>query len=262
MRLVDTHCHLNFQRYDHDRAETLQRARDAGVQRVIIPAIDLETCRQALELTAAAEDLFAAVGIHPNNSADFEKRMLDDLREFAREPRAVAIGEIGLDYHWERSPKPAQWRALEAQLNLATEFELPVIVHNREASADLLPLLASWAPSAPDSRQGRLGVLHSFSASGEVAQSALDLGFYLGITGPITYKKSDELRAIARRVPLDRILIETDGPFLAPEPKRGKRNEPAYVRYVNDRLAQLRDLSPEAMARKTTANAEGLFGLA
>ena len=189
----------------------------------------------------------------------------------------AAVGEIGLDYHWDKSPKPTQWRAFEAQLALACELELPLIIHNREgrvdtappgradrapsASADLLAILANWAPSAPCSRQSRLGVLHSFSASCEIAERALDLGFYLGFTGPVTFKNAEALRDIARRVPVDRIVIETDGPFLAPQQRRGKRNEPAYLRFINDKLAELHGIPPAEMARRTTGNAERLFAL-
>ena len=180
---------------------------------------------------------------------------------FAREPFVVAVGEIGLDYHWDKSPKSAQWRAFEAQLALAAEMKLPVVVHNRDASADLMAILENWAPSVPAALRRRSGVLHSFSASREIAQRALELGFYLGFTGPLTFKKADALREVARRIPSNRVLIETDGPFLAPQQRRGKRNEPAYLRYINDKLAELRSLPAGDMARQTTLNAETLFAL-
>ena len=269
MELIDTHCHLNFQRYDHDRADVLRRAASAGVQRIIVPAIDLPSCREAIALAGREDGIYASVGIHPNSSADFSEYMLDDLRELARAPYIVAIGEIGLDYHWDKSPKPTQWRAFEAQLALAAELELPVIIHNREgrvdtapsSSADLLAILENWAPSVPARLCERLGVLHSFSSTGEIAERALALGFYLGCTGPVTFKKSDTLREIARQIPSNRILIETDGPFLAPQQQRGKRNEPAFVRYINDKLADLHGVTPEEMAQQTTCNAEALFAL-
>ena len=269
MELVDTHCHLNFRRYDHDRAAVLRRARGAGVQRIIVPAVDLESCRQAIALASSEPGVFASLGIHPNSSADFKESMLDDLRDLSRQPKTVAVGEIGLDYHWDKSPKPSQWRAFESQLALAAELELPVIIHNREgrvdtapsASDDLMAILHDWAPSAPASLRGRLGVLHSFSAPAAVAEGALALGFYIGFTGPITFKKADALRDIAQRIPIDRILIETDGPFLAPQQRRGQRNEPAFVQYVNDKLADLHGMAPADMARQTTRNAEALFAL-
>ncbi|MCY4063791.1 MAG: TatD family hydrolase [Chloroflexi bacterium] len=277
MELVDSHCHLNFSRYDHDRAEVLRRAFQGGVKRIIIPAIDLESCRQALELSWSETGIYAAVGIHPNWSGDFDESDLDVLRVLAGDSKVVAVGEIGLDYYWDKSPKPRQWRAFESQLALASQLELPVIIHSREgrvdtvpparvdtaqsASDDLMAILANWAPTVPAKLRGRLGVLHSFSASGAIAQRALELGFYLGFTGPVTFKKADALRDVARRIPIDRLLIETDGPFLAPQQRRGKRNEPAYVRFVNAKLAELHCVPPEEMARHTTHNAERLFAL-
>ena len=259
--LIDTHCHLNFSSYDEDREAVLRRAREAGVKRVIIPAIDLESCEQALALAGANPGLYAAVGIHPNSCGDFNPRMLQTLRGLSRHELAVAIGEIGLDYYRDLCPPATQRRALESQLELAAELQLPVILHNRDSSGDLLAILEAWAPAVPPALKWRPGVLHSFSASAEVARRALDLGFYLGFTGPITYKTAKELRAIAADAPIDRLLIETDGPFLAPQQRRGKRNEPGYLRYVNERLAQLQGLSFEDMARQTTLNAERLFAL-
>ena len=155
--LIDTHCHLNFRNYDDDRAAVLQRARAAGVARIIIPTIDLETCQQALDLAAADDGIYVAVGIHPNSSVDFDCSTLERLRHFASGERVVAIGEIGLDYYWDRSPKDLQRAALERQLELAAELELPVIIHNREADDDVMALLESWARSAPAGLQGRPG---------------------------------------------------------------------------------------------------------
>ena len=260
-RLIDTHCHLNFSSFDEDRDDVLRRAREAGVDRVIIPAIDLASCRHALALADVHAGLFVAAGIHPNSCGDFNQSALETLRGFSRHKRAVAIGEIGLDYYRDKCPPAKQRRALEMQLELAAGLQLPVILHNRESSEDLLAILEAWAPSVPPAMKARLGVLHSFSASDEIARRALELGFYLGFTGPITYKKAHELRAIAAGAPINRLLIETDGPFLAPQQRRGKRNEPSYLRYVNERLAQLKGLAIDDMARQTTLNAERLFAL-
>ncbi len=259
--LIDTHCHLNFHSYDGDRAEVLRRAREVGVQRIIVPAIDLESCGQALELAETYEGIYFSVGIHPNGCSNFNHASIEQLQALARHERAIAVGEIGLDYYRDNCPKPKQRRALEMQLELAALLEMPVIIHNREAGDDVMSLLAAWAPSLPASMKQRLGVLHSFSASVEVAQQAVELGFYLGFTGPITYKKADELREIAASVPRDRLLIETDGPFLTPQQQRGKRNEPGFVHFVNEKLAELHGVSTEAMAVQTTANAERLFAL-
>lgn len=260
-RLIDTHCHLNFNSYDEDREAVIRCARESGVDRIIIPAIDLETCQQALALAECHAGLYVALGVHPNCCSNFSPSMLESLRRLSRHKLAVAIGEIGLDYYWDKCPPATQRRALELQLELAAELRLPVILHNRESSDDLIAMLADWAPTAPPEMNERLGVLHSFSGSADMAQRALQLGFYLGFTGPITYKNADTLRAIAAAAPIDRILIETDGPFLAPQQRRGKRNEPSYVGYVNERLAQVKGMSVDAMARQTTLNAERLFVL-
>jgi len=259
IELIDTHCHLNFHKYNDDRDAVLQRAKEAGVNRVIIPAIDIESCQEALALSDQYDGIYTAVGIHPNSTIDFDDTMLSQIREWASHEKVISIGEIGLDYHWDKSPKDVQRKAFEAQLNLASELELPVIIHNREASDDVMNVLESWVLTLPDSLKDRPGVLHSFSAPPEIAERALAIGFYLGFTGPITFKKADDLRDIAKTVPLNRILVETDGPFLTPHPYRGKRNEPAYVQYMTEKLAELHNISHEQMAEQTTANAETLF---
>lgn len=263
MQLVDTHCHLNFESYDEDRDAVVQRAAAAGVTCIIVPAIDLPTCHQVLELCAAYPAVKAALGVHPNSTAAFTAVHAAELRALLQgDPDAVvAVGEIGLDYYWDKSPRLQQWAAFEEQLTLAAELELPVIIHNRDAGEDVLRLLESWAAALPSSLQGRPGVLHSFSALPQIAERALAAGFYLGFTGPVTYKKADDLRAIVRDTPAERILIETDGPFLAPQQHRGKRNEPAYVQFVLERIAALKQLPDAEMARITTANASRLFAL-
>jgi TatD DNase family protein len=262
MRLVDTHCHLNFDSYDTDRDDVIQRAFDAGVTRIIIPAVDIPSIYTSLELAKRNNSISIAVGVHPNSTANFTDGYLVELEKLATEREVVAIGEIGLDYYWEKSPVEMQKRAFCAQLELATALSLPVIIHNRDASEDVMTMLEIWAASGlPGGIKERPGVLHSFSASLEIAQRALNSGFCLGFTGPLTFKKANELRAIARSVPDDRLLLETDGPFLTPEPFRGKRNEPAYVQYIADRLAGLKGYSTQTMAEITTQNAERLFSI-
>jgi TatD DNase family protein len=205
--------------------------------------------------------VYAAVGVHPNDAADFAPEHVAQIETQAAHPKVVAIGEIGLDYHWDLSPKGQQFAAFEAQLALAARLGLPVIIHNREASADVLAILAAWVGGLPEGLRGRPGVLHSFSATRADAEKALALGFYLGFTGPVTFKNANDLRLVAAAVPADRLLVETDGPFLTPHPHRGARNEPAYVGYVNARLAELHSMTPSDMAAATTRNAERLFGL-
>lgn len=261
--LVDTHAHLNFPQFDPDRAEVVRRAWEAGVVAVVIPAVDVEGARQALALaeTYTKPALFVAVGVHPNSAAQAWRgeETLRDLEALLVHPRVVAVGEIGLDYYREFTPKSLQHVALEAQLDLAARFGKPVILHQRESAADLLAVLQAWASTLPPDHPR--GVLHSFSASWEVAEAALDMGFFLGFTGPITFKKAEDLRRIAARVPLDRLLVETDAPYLAPHPYRGRRNEPAYVRFVVEKLAELHGLPLDTMARHTTENAWRLFEL-
>jgi TatD DNase family protein len=259
--LIDTHCHLNFNSYDDDRAEVIRRAAAAGVTRIIIPGTDQTGSREGIELAARHAGVYTAVGVHPNNTANFNAWQLETLTALASSPKVIAIGEIGLDYYWDKSPRQVQRQAFEAQLEVAARLELPVIIHNREASDDVIDVLEQWAQSLPDALKDRPGVLHSFSAPLAVAERGLAAGFYLGFTGPVTFKKADDLRHVAARVPLDRILVETDGPFLTPAPHRGKRNEPAYIPYIVERLAALHRVTLEEMGRSTTENAARLFRL-
>jgi len=258
--LVDTHCHLNFESYQEDRDAVVQRAADVGVTRIIIPAIDAQTSAEALTLADVYAGVYAAVGIHPNDTANFAPAHVDTLRPMVTHPKIVAVGEIGLDYYWDKSPKQQQRAAFEAQLTLAAQHNLPVIIHDRDAHDDVIAILESWVASLPPEHT-RIGVLHSCSAPLHITERALAIGFYLGFTGPLTFKKAGDLRTVAAATPLDRLLVETDGPFLTPEPYRGKRNEPAYIPHIVARLAQIHGLTPDAMAAHTTQNAERLFGL-
>ena len=262
MPFVDTHVHLNFDGYSADLADVIARAQAADVMRFIVPAVDAEYSRSGVALAAEHPDVvFAAVGYHPTSTSGFERSWLDEIRELAARPGVVSIGEIGLDYYWDKSPKDDQRRAFEAQLELAAELGLPVIIHNREASPDVVPILEDWASTLTGPLRDRPGVLHSVSAPPLLAERALAAGFYLGFTGPITYKNADQTRRIAGSMPLDRMLVETDGPFLTPVPHRGKRNEPAYIPLIAERLASLRQMTVEELAAVTTANAERLFGI-
>jgi TatD DNase family protein len=255
--LVDTHCHLDFHTLAPDIDAVIARAVAAGVSRMIIPALDLDSIRATLALARRFREIYAAVGVHPNSAAGWLDEWIGTLRASAGQEKVVAVGEIGLDYYWHKTPPEIQHRAFALQLELAGVLGLPVIVHNREASADTLRMLGA----SPLAGRDRAGVLHSFAGDWAFAKQILDLGFYIGFTGPLTYKKAHELRDVASRAPLDRILIETDSPYQTPEPFRGQRNEPAYVCLVAERLAELRGLPLEEIARITTANAERLFHL-
>jgi TatD DNase family protein len=253
--LIDTHCHLDFQRFDEDRHAVIERAIKAGVERMIIPGLDLQNCTAVLALAEQYDAVYAAVGVHPNSTAKWQDDWIDELRQLAQHEKVVAIGEIGLDYYWDKSPQTTQRWALRAQLKLAAELDLPVIIHNREANEDIIRVLAE----SPLAGNEGAGVLHSFSGDWGTAYAALQMGFYIGFTGPLTFKKAAELRWIAGRMPDDRILIETDAPFLTPEPYRGKRNEPAYVAHVAAQLAEVKGVATAVIAKQTTANALRLF---
>lgn len=261
VELVDTHCHLDFNQFDADREAVLAKAAAQGVTRLINPAVDLTSSRVVVTQAQRYQGVFAAVGFHPNSTAHFTVDQLAEIRELAQNSGVIAIGEIGLDYYWDKSPKAAQKVAFEAQLTLAAELQLPVIIHNREASEDVTTILEAWAKTLPESLRARPGVMHSFSATMDIAERVLDLGFYLGFTGPITYKNAEETRRIAAQVPIDRLLVETDAPFLTPIPHRGQRNEPTYIPLMVDRLASVQQVSFEVMAQATTANADRLFRL-
>lgn len=255
--LIDTHCHLDFDRFDADRAAVLARATAVGVQQIILPMVDLANGRAILALTDQYPQLYAAVGVHPNSTAVWQDSWLDQLRALATHPKVVAIGEIGLDYYWDKAEKAIQQHAFRQQLALAAELQLPVIVHNREANEDVVRLLAE----SPLAHSPNPGVLHSFFADRPTAVAVLEMGFYIGITGPITYKKSEGLRQLVADLPADRLLLETDAPFLAPElkGKRPSRNEPALVAQVAERVAQVRGVETAVVAQQTSANAIRLF---
>jgi len=260
---VDTHCHLDLSAFDEDRDAVMQRATQAGIQRIIVPAVDLPSNQMALQLAEQHAGIYAAIGIHPNEiPKDIQiEETIDGLRQLARQSKVVAIGEIGLDYYRGKTSSDTQKMWLERQLDLAGEMGLPIILHNREASSDLLDRVRGWTMSnvfkPPD---GRPGVFHSFSADWDVAKGVLDIGFFLGFTGPLTYRTADVMRTVAARAPADRIVIETDAPFLTPHPHRGERNEPSYLQYTLAKLAEIRQTPIEDMARMTTDNACRLFG--
>ncbi len=260
--LIDTHCHLNFDRYDEDRNELMTRAADAGVTRVINPGVDMDSSRAALALGQQYDGIYVAVGVHPNSTANWTYDLLPELEQMATENnKVVSIGEIGLDYYWDKSPKDMQAKAFRAQLDLAARLELPVIIHNRDAGSDIMDILENWVKTLPTSLKERPGVMHSFLDMEATAKRALAAGFYLGFTGPVTFKNGENVRHIAAQVPLNRILVETDGPFLTPHPYRGKRNEPAYIPHIVERLATIHGLSNDEMGRHTTENANRLFNL-
>jgi TatD DNase family protein len=285
--LVDTHCHLDLRQFDADRDAVLARAGEAGVGLIVNPAIDLDSCRRVLALAERYPNVYAAVGVHPNDCADFDDDTAAQLRDLARHPKVVAIGEIGLDYYWNKVAVDQQRRALAAQLALAAEMDLPVILHSRSANgdasrqcnADLLQVLRGWV-SARHARRSEdgvggdvaltpdpcslipatlIGVWHAFSGDLPEAQAAYDLGLTLGLGGPVTFQNARSLRALAPQLRLDRLMLETDAPYLAPHPHRGQRNEPAYIPLMAAALAQLSGTTVEAIAAGTTVTAGRCF---
>jgi TatD DNase family protein len=253
--LVDTHAHLHDPAFDADRPAVLARARAAGVGRILTIGTDVATSEAALALARAEPDVHAAVGIHPHDAATADAAALARLAALARDARVVAIGEIGLDYYRDLAPRPVQRAALAAQLQLARAAGKPVLLHCREAHADLLELLAAAGPGAAG------GILHCFSGDLAVARRGLDLGLLISIAGPVTYPNARRLAEVVRAVPLERLVIETDCPYLPPQPWRGQRNEPAYLPVTAARVAELLGAPPAMVAAATTANAARLLGL-
>jgi TatD DNase family protein len=257
--LVDTHCHLNMAAFDKDRDQVLKRAYAAGINKILIPGINLETSRQATTLAGHNEGIYAAVGIHPHDAASWQPSSRLELEKQAQDARVVAIGEIGLDYYRNYSNPDIQQHVFKEQLALAAELELPVVIHNREAIHDILPILSDWVVELPETLKRRAGVLHAFSADVAAASKAIDLGFYIGIAGPITFQNAESLRKLVAELPIERIVTETDAPYLTPDPHRGKRNEPEYVKFVADAIASIRRVDTGLAHEQTAVNASVLF---
>jgi TatD DNase family protein len=262
LTLIDSHAHLDFPRFEPDRPAAIERARAAGVAAIINVGTDLHSSRRAVELAEKYTAIYAAVGMHPHDAKKLDGAALAELRELAHRPKVVAVGEIGLDFYRDLSPRTVQRRAFQAQLAWAAKMGRPVIIHDRDAHDEIMEILTDWAMGLKNSPlAGRMGVLHTFSGDLGMAEKAIDLGFYISISGPVTYKNADQLASIAEALPLDRLLVETDCPFLTPHPHRGKRNEPAYVRLVAERIARLRGMAFNDLAKATTINAQRLFEL-
>jgi TatD DNase family protein len=253
--LIDTHAHLDFPEFVNDVDAVLARAGASDVQQIITIGIDLVSSRCAVELAQSHKELYATVGIHPHGAKLLDQNTLDDLQLLAKQERVVAIGEIGLDYYRDRQPRDIQRKCLRQQLELARALALPVVIHVREAYDDFLSVIEGFATSLVDV------VLHCFSGNMKTAERCLALGFYLSIPGTVTFAKAHIQQQVAQLVPLDRLLLETDAPFLAPVPYRGKTNEPAYLIHTAQKIAELRELPLSDVARQTTLNAQQVFRL-
>ncbi|HWI55218.1 MAG TPA: TatD family hydrolase [Desulfobacteria bacterium] len=251
----DSHAHLDDLKYDEDRHEMLMRAKDSGISYVVNVGCDVQSSRRSVALSEKYGFVYAAVGIHPHDAAEEGDRGLEEIRELSLHPKVVAIGEMGLDYYRDLSPRDVQQEMFRKQVRLAIELNKPIIVHDRDAHGDVMKILKE------EEAEKARGVLHCFSGSLEMARECLEMGFYISIAGPVTFNNSRRLQEVAKAIPVDRLLIETDAPYLTPEPNRGKRNESAFVVHVARKISELKSLPVEDIAAATTTNAKRLFGI-
>jgi TatD DNase family protein len=251
--LFDTHVHLNADQYNDDLEEVIQRALDQGIKNMVVVGFDRPTINKAIELAERFEFLYAAVGWHPVDAIDMKDEDLQWIEELSSHPKVVAIGEMGLDYYWDKSPKDIQKEVFRKQIQLAKRVKMPIIIHNREATQDIIDILKEEKASEVG------GIMHCFSGSLEVAKECIDMNFYISFGGPVTFKNAKKPKEVAKEIALEHLLIETDCPYLAPHPYRGKRNEPSYVSLVAKEIAELKGLTYEEVVQKTYDNARQLF---
>jgi TatD DNase family protein len=253
--LFDTHAHINAIQFDEDREQVIQRAIDEGVKNIVVVGFDNETIDGAMKLAEAYDFIYAAVGWHPVDAIDMTDKDLERIEQLAKHPKVVAIGEMGLDYHWDKSPKEVQQEVFRRQIQLAKKVKLPIIIHNRDATADVVAILKE------ENAEEVGGIMHCYSGSLETAKQCINMNFFISFGGPVTFKNAKQPKEVAREIPLDKLLIETDCPYLSPHPLRGKRNEPSYVKYIAQQIAELREISVESLAEHTTKNAKQLFNI-
>lgn len=253
--LFDTHVHLNAEQFNEDLQEVIDRASAEGVTNMVVVGFDEETIKKAIELAETYDFIHASVGWHPVDAVDMTPEHLEWLKELSSHPKVVALGEMGLDYYWDKSPKEIQKEVFRKQIRLAKEVKLPIIIHNRDATADIVEILK-------EENAGEVGgIMHCYSGSVETALECIDMNFYISLGGPVTFKNAKKPKEVAEAIPLDRLLVETDCPYLTPHPYRGKRNEPAYVKLVAEEIAGLKGLTLEEVAEATAQNAKKLFGI-
>jgi len=255
MNLIDTHCHLDFPDFDRDRKDVIKNARDAGVVRIINISSSLDGCKKTLELTKKFDFIYGSIGIHPHDAKTVDDNLLVSIKDMAKEKKIVAIGEVGLDYYRNLSPKDDQKNTFLRFIALSKELDLPLVIHTRESTKDVLGILKD------NFNQDARGVVHCFSADLEALKSLLDMGFHVSFTCNLTFKNASKLKDLAKYVPLEKLLLETDAPFLAPQNFRGKRNEPAYLVHLVEILSQIKGVGKEEIAEVTTRNANRLFKL-
>jgi TatD DNase family protein len=258
--LIDSHAHIDLPEFNKDRDQVMARAREQGVRAVINVGVDAESSRKSLVMAKKYDDVFVAVGCHPHEASRMKEGDLESLAELSKDSRVVAIGEIGLDFYRNLSPRPSQLAAFQKQLDLAVELGLPVVVHCRQAHKEVYDILSAWVKANP-ADNNRRGVIHCFSGNVDMARRYIELGFYISLAGSVTYPSAGELVEVAREVPLDRLLLETDCPFLAPQAYRGKRNEPAYMVSTAEKVAEVRQAPMEVVAEAAVRNTIALFRL-
>lgn len=251
--LFDTHVHLNARQFKEDRKEIIERAFDAGVNYMTVVGFDEETIELAMEIAESYETIYAAVGWHPVDAIHYRDKHLDLLEKLSEHPKVVALGEMGLDYYWDTSPPEIQEEVFRQQIRLAKKVNKPIIIHNREATDDLIRILQE------EDAKDVGGIMHCYSGTAEQLQPCLEMNFYISLAGPVTFKNAKELKEVAKLIPLDRLLIETDAPYLAPHPYRGKRNEPSYVTKVAAEIARVREMDYDTICQITTENALNVY---
>jgi len=253
--LFDTHVHLNAEQYNEDLQEVIARAQQEGVSNMVVVGFDRPTIQRAMELADQYEFIYACVGWHPVDAIDMTEADLLWIEELAAHPKVVAIGEMGLDYHWDKSPKDIQKEVFRRQIRLAKKVKLPIVIHNREATADIVEILKEEAAEEVG------GIMHCFSGSPEVAKECVNMNFYISLGGPVTFKNAKKPKEVAAEIPLEKLLIETDCPYLTPHPYRGQRNEPGYVKLVAEQIAEIKGISFDEVAQVTSQNAKKLFDI-
>jgi TatD DNase family protein len=252
---IDTHAHLFFENFKEDVDDVIQRAKDSSVDFIVVPATDIKTAKEAIALAEKYEQIYATVGIHPHDTKDWNENLIPEIETLAKHPKVIAIGEIGLDYYYDFSPQDQQIKAFKSQLDLALKLELPVVIHNRDSDEDMMDIIQSYCGT------GLKAQFHCYNGSLDDALEFMKMSHFISFTGNITFKKSDGLRDILKHIDLNHIMLETDSPFMTPVPYRGKRNEPSYVKYVAQQVAEIHKLSIEDVGRITSLNAFRFFGI-
>jgi len=252
---IDTHVHLNADQYDEDLQQVIDRALNSKVEKMVVIGFDRKTIKRAIELAEQYDFIYAVVGWHPVDAIDCTDEDLEWIEQLAAHKKVVGIGETGLDYHWDKSPRDIQQQVFRQQIQLAKRVKLPIIIHNREATEDVLTILRE------EDAQQVGGVMHCFGGSVETAYESIKMNFMISLGGPVTFKNAKKPKEVAAEIPLEHLMIETDAPYLAPHPYRGKRNEPSYVTLVAEEIARLKELPVETVAEATTKNAERFYKL-